>query len=164
MARGEVAVLAEEIGRTLRSKKKTLAVAESCTGGKLGDMITEVPGSSDYFLGGIISYSNDSKANLLGVDRETLKAKGAVSEEVALQMAAGARRALGADIGVGVTGVAGPRGGTVTKPVGLVYIAVSSAEASVCKRNLLKGSRSIIKKQSAERALAMLKDLVDKIQ
>lgn len=157
-------MLVEEIGQVLRSKKKTLAVAESCTGGKLGDLITEVPGSSDYFLGGIISYSNDSKANLLGVDRETLKAKGAVSEEVALQMATGARRALGADIGVGVTGVAGPGGGTVTKPVGLVYIAVSSAEASVCKRNLFKGSRSSIKKQSAEKALAMLKDLVDKIQ
>lgn len=157
-------MLAEEIGQVLRSKKKTLAVAESCTGGKLGDLITEVPGSSDYFLGGIISYCNDAKASLLGVDRETLKAKGAVSEEVALQMATGARRALGADIGVGVTGVAGPGGGTVTKPVGLVYIAVSSAEASVCKRNLFKGSRSSIKKQSAERALAMLKDLVDKIQ
>jgi len=160
---GAGAVLAEEIGRTLRGRKKTLAVAESCTGGKLGDMITEVPGSSDYFLGGVISYSNDAKANILGVDRATLEAKGAVSEEVALQMAAGARRALGADIGVGITGVAGPRGGTATKPVGLVYIAVSSGEASVCKRNLFKGSRSSIKNQSAEKALAMLKELLDRI-
>jgi len=156
-------MLAEEIGRSLRAKKKTLAVAESCTGGKLGDMLTEVPGSSDYFLGGVISYSNEAKANLLGVDGDTLKTKGAVSEEVALQMATGARRALGADVGVGITGVAGPSGGTVTKPVGLVYIAVSSSEASVCRRNLFKGSRSSVKKQSAEKALAMLKELVDKI-
>lgn len=156
-------MLAEEVGQALRAKKKTLAVAESCTGGRLGDMITEVPGSSDYFLGGIISYSNDAKVNLLGVDRETLRQKGAVTEEVALQMAAGTRRALGADIGVGVTGVAGPGGGTATKPVGLVYIAVSSGEASVCRRNLFKGSRSSIKKQSAERALLMLKDLLERI-
>lgn len=156
-------MLAEEIGQALRAKKKTLAVAESCTGGKLGDMLTEIPGSSDYFLGGVISYSNDAKANLLGVDRETLKAKGAVSEEVALQMAAGARRALGADVGVGVTGVAGPGGSTATKPIGLVYIAVSSSEASVCRRNLFKGSRSSIKRQSAEKALVMLKELLDKI-
>lgn len=162
-ANGAGAVLAEEVGRALRAKKKTLAVAESCTGGKLGDMLTEVPGSSDYFLGGVISYSNDAKADLLGVDRGTLKTKGAVSEEVALQMASGARRALGADVGVGITGVAGPRGGTVTKPVGLVYIAVSSGEASVCRRNLFKGSRSSIKKQSAEKALAMLKELLEKV-
>lgn len=156
-------MLAEDIGQALRAKKKTLAVAESCTGGKLGDMLTEVPGSSDYFLGGVISYSNDSKTNMLGVERETLKTKGAVSEEVALQMAAGARRALGADIGVGITGVAGPGGSTATKPIGLVYIAVSSIEASVCRKSLFKGSRSSIKKQSAERALAMLKGLLDKI-
>ncbi len=158
------AVLAEEIGLALRSKRKSLAVAESCTGGKLGDMLTEVPGSSDYFLGGVISYSNDSKVTLLGVDRETLRAKGAVSEEVALQMAAGARRALGADIGVGVTGVAGPGGGTHDKPVGLAYIAVSTGEASVCRRNVFKGSRSSVKKQSAEKALSMLKDLLEKIR
>ncbi len=158
------AVLAEEIGLALRSKRKSLAVAESCTGGKLGDMLTEVPGSSDYFLGGVISYSNDSKVTLLGVDRETLRAKGAVSEEVALQMAAGARRALGADIGVGVTGVAGPGGGTHDKPAGLVYIAVSTGEASVCRRNVFKGSRSSVKKQSAEKALSMLKDLLEKIR
>lgn len=156
-------MLAEEIGRLFRAKKKTLAVAESCTGGKVGDMLTEVPGSSDYFLGGVISYSNDAKANILGVERETLKTKGAVSEEVALQMASGARRVLGADIGVGITGVAGPGGGTAAKPVGLVYIAVSSGGASVCRRNLFKGSRSSIKKQSAERALTMLKGLLDKI-
>lgn len=156
-------MLAEDIGKTLRARKFTLAVAESCTGGKLGDSITEVPGSSDYFLGGVISYGNDAKIRLLGVDGATLKTKGAVSEEVALQMAAGARKALNADIGVGITGVAGPAGGTPEKPVGLVYIAVSSSGASVCRRNVFKGTRSSIKDQSVQKALAMLREFLGKI-
>ncbi len=160
---GVGAVLADEVGRTLKAKKLTLAVAESCTGGKLGDLITEVSGSSDYFLGGVISYSNDAKTRLLGVDAATLKTKGAVSEEVALQMAAGARKALSADIGVGVTGIAGPTGGTQEKPVGLVYIAVSSSGASVCRRNVFKGSRSSIKDQSAQKALGMLREFLAKL-
>lgn len=156
-------MLADDVGRVLKAKRLTLAVAESCTGGKLGDLITEVPGSSEYFLGGVISYGNDAKVKLLGVDAPTLKTKGAVSEEVALQMATGARKALGADIGVGITGVAGPTGGTPQKPVGLVYIAVSSSSASVCRRNIFKGARSSIKDQSAQKALAMLREFVDKV-
>jgi PncC family amidohydrolase len=142
------------------SRGLTVAVAESCTGGKLGDMLTDVPGSSDYFLGGVISYSNDAKSNLLGVDGKTLKAKGAVSEEVAIQMAAGARRQLQADVGVGITGIAGPTGGTLTKPVGLVYVAISSSKSSKCSRCVFKGSRSEIKTQSANRALEMLREFV----
>jgi len=153
-------LLAEEIGRLLMSRGLTVAVAESCTGGKLGDMLTDVPGSSDYFLGGVISYSNDAKSNLLGVDGKTLKAKGAVSEEVAIQMAAGARRQLQADVGVGITGIAGPTGGTLTKPVGLVYVAISSSKSSKCSRCVFKGSRSEIKTQSANRALEMLREFV----
>lgn len=153
-------LLAEEIGRLLMSKGLTVAVAESCTGGKLGDMLTDVPGSSDYFLGGVISYSNDAKSNLLGVDGKTLTAKGAVSEEVAIQMAAGARRQLRADVGVGITGIAGPTGGTPTKPVGLVYVAISSSKSSKCSRCVFKGSRSEIKTQSANRALEMLREFV----
>ena len=141
----------------------TLAVAESCTGGKLGDMITEVPGSSDYFLGGVISYSNDAKADLLGVDRKTLKAKGAVSEDVAVQMAQGARKRLRAAVGVGITGIAGPSGGTPAKPVGLVYIAVNSEKSSVCSRSLFRGSRSEVKRQSAETALEMLRDFIERV-
>jgi len=153
-------LLAEEIGRLLMSKGLTVAVAESCTGGKLGDMLTDVPGSSDYFLGGVISYSNDAKSNLLGVDAKMLKAKGAVSEEVAVQMAAGARRQLRADVGVGITGIAGPTGGTPTKPVGLVYVAISSSKSSKCSRCVFKGSRSEIKTQSANRAFEMLREFV----
>lgn len=153
-------MLAEEIGRSLKSKKLTLATAESCSGGKVGDWITEVPGSSDYYLGGVISYSNDAKFRVLGVDRKTLDAKGAVSEEVALQMSEGARKALAADIGIGITGIAGPSGGTQSKPVGLVFIAVSSSKGSVCVENHFRGSRSQVKEQAAEKALQMLKEFI----
>lgn len=153
-------MLAEEVGKLLKERGLTVAVAESCTGGKLGDMLTEVAGSSEYFLGGIISYSNLAKVELLGVDEEVLKIKGAVSEEVALQMAAGTRKRLHAGIGVGITGIAGSSGGTPAKPVGLVYIAVSSDKASTCLGNQFKGSRSEVKYQSAEKALQMLKEFV----
>lgn len=153
-------MLAEEVGRLLREKGFTVAVAESCTGGKLGDWMTEVPGSSDYFLGGVISYSNGAKIELLGVDEAVLKAKGAVSEEVARQMAAGVRNLFHAQIGVGITGIAGPSGGTPSKPVGLVYIAVSTPTSAVCVENRFKGSRSEIKRQSVEKALSMLREIV----
>ena len=155
-------MLAEEVGKLLRSKGLTISVAESCTGGRLGDVLTDVPGSSDYFLGGVISYSNDAKVGLLGVNSRTLKAKGAVSEEVAIQMASGARKRLGADIGIGITGVAGPSGGTPTKPVGLVYVAVSSRGSSECSRNVFRGSRSSIKDQSVRKALEMLVESLEK--
>ena len=149
-------MLAEEVGELLKSKGLTIALAESCTGGKLGDMITEVSGSSDYFLGVIVSYSNQAKIELLGVDKGTLDSKGAVSEEVALQMADGARKKLHADIGVGITGIAGPTGGTKAKPVGLVYIAVSSDKDAIRTRNLFKGSRHDVKMHSAVKALEMV--------
>ncbi len=157
-------MLAEEVGRLLRSKGLTISVAESCTGGRLGDLLTDVPGSSDYFLGGVISYSNDAKVGLLGVNSKTLKVKGAVSEEVAIQMAAGARTKLGADIGIGITGIAGPAGGTPTKPVGLVYVALSSRGSSECSRNVFGGSRSSIKDRSARKALEMLGEFLEKTE
>jgi nicotinamide-nucleotide amidase len=153
-------LLADDIGLLLRKKKLTVATAESCTGGKVGDWITEVSGSSDYYLGGIVSYSNEAKVRLLGVDSKTLASKGAVSEEVALQMASGARNALGANIGVSTTGIAGPTGATKNKPVGLVYIAVSSSKGSVCTENRFAGSRHAVKNQSAEKALEMLIEFI----
>jgi len=154
-------VLASAVGDLLDRQGMKLAVAESCTGGKLGDMITEVPGSSDYFLGGIVSYSNEAKVELLDVDTEVLRERGAVSEEVALQMASGVRSRFGADVGVSITGIAGPTGGTAVKPVGLVFIAVSSDESSVVDRNVFSGSRSDVKVQSAEKALEMLKGFLE---
>ncbi len=152
------ASLAKEIGDLLRSKGLTLSVAESCTGGKLGDLMTDISGSSDYFMGGVISYSNEAKMDLLGVTKSVLESKGAVSEEVAAQMAAGVRKALHADIGVGITGIAGPTGATPGKPVGLVYIALSSKDNDLCSRNLFRGSRALVKKQAAGKALKMVKE------
>lgn len=149
-------MLAEDVGKLLRSRKETLAVAESCTGGKVGDMITDVPGSSDYFLGGVISYSNEAKVRLLGVGRGILDTKGAVSEEVAIQMARGVRESMGATYGIGITGIAGPTGGSKAKPVGLVYIALVSTNDKVCERNVFKGSRTEVKKAAAERSLEMV--------
>jgi nicotinamide-nucleotide amidase len=141
-------------------RKLTVSVAESCTGGRLGDRITDVPGSSDYFMGGVISYSNPAKVNLLGVDSRVLASKGAVSREVALQMASGVRKKLKTDIGVGVTGIAGPTGGSRAKPVGLVFIAVCSKKDALCIKKIFKGSRTSIKAQSTEEAVGMLQKFI----
>jgi nicotinamide-nucleotide amidase len=123
--------LSSVIGGWLRDKGQTLAVAESCTGGWLGQMITETAGSSAYFLGGIISYSNQVKENMLGVSPVTLAQYGAVSAETAQEMALGVKQRLGADWGVSITGIAGPDGGTDAKPVGLVYITVADPQGAV---------------------------------
>jgi len=155
-------MLADEVGELLRNRGLTLAIAESCTGGRVSDMITAVPGCSDYFLGGIVSYSNKAKIDLLGVKKKSLDDVGAVSEEVAVQMASGALRAFGADVSVSTTGIAGPAGATPDKPVGLVYIAVSSKRASVCSNEVFRGSRSQIKDQAAVKALDMLKGFLEK--
>ncbi len=153
-------MLAEAVGDLLARKGLSLAIAESCTGGKLGDMITEVSGSSAYFMGGVVSYSNEAKVALLGVDEVVLTDRGAVSEEVAVMMASGARARFGTDVGIGITGIAGPTGSTPDKPVGLVFIAVSSEGSSIVERNLFGGSRSEVKSRSAERALEMLRDFL----
>ena len=137
----------------------TVATAESCTGGLVAHLLTEVPGSSGYVLGGIVAYSNGVKRAELGVPEAVLDAHGAVSAQVAVAMADGARRRLGADLGVGVTGVAGPDGGTEAKPVGLVYVAVAGpGEATPVdvRRFLWTGDRSENKRLSAEAALEML--------
>jgi nicotinamide-nucleotide amidase len=120
--------LASVVGTLLRATQSTLAVAESCTGGGLGKLLTEVPGSSGYFLGGVISYDNPVKTQLLGVDAIDLARQGAVSATVAAQMAIGVRDRLGSTWGLSVTGIAGPDGGSATKPVGLVYIGLAGPE------------------------------------
>ncbi|MCZ7570116.1 MAG: nicotinamide-nucleotide amidohydrolase family protein [Ardenticatenaceae bacterium] len=149
---------AELVGHLLSERGLTLAVAESCTGGLLGDLITDVAGSSGYFLGGIISYSNEAKEQFLGVGHETLVANGAVSPETAAEMAQGVRRAFDADIGVSITGIAGPGGGTAEKPVGLVYIGLADHDDVLVRRFDWNGTRAENKQQSAEAALALLRE------
>jgi PncC family amidohydrolase len=145
-----------EIGALLEAQGLTLATAESCTGGLVAHRITNIPGSSAYFRGGIVAYANEIKEGLLGVDPETLIAYGAVSEQTALEMAQGARRCLGTSLAVSITGIAGPSGGTLEKPVGLVYIGLSAADAEICQRHIWDGDRLANKERSAEAALALV--------
>ena len=133
-----------------------LVVAESCTGGLIGERITNIPGSSDIFLGGVIAYDNAVKVQVLGVDPQTLRRFGAVSEEVALEMAVGAKRQLNADIAISVTGIAGPGGGTPEKPVGLVWIATDIKEAKARRFHLI-GDRTEIRQRAAQAALEMVR-------
>lgn len=144
------------IGDALRKKGLKLAVAESCTGGLLSSIITDSPGSSEYFLGSVVAYDNRVKTDILKVGRSTLAASGAVSREAARQMAEGAREAFKADISAAITGIAGPGGGTSAKPVGLVFIAVSRGARTTVRKFLFSGPRKAVKRQSAEAALGML--------
>ena len=137
-------------------KHKTIAIAESCTGGLLGHLITQTPGCSDYFLGGVISYDNRIKRSLLGVSQSTLKRFGAVSPQAAREMAQGVCKRFRADIGIGITGIAGPDGGSQEKPIGLVYIALASGKKTTVKKFRFRGGRSRVKQQAAEKALRFL--------
>ncbi len=134
----------------------TLSLAESCTGGLIAHRITNISGSSNYFLGGVVAYSNEAKEKILGLPHETLLRYGAVSEESARAMAEGARRLFVSDLALAVTGIAGPTGGTPEKPVGLVYIALAAEEEVRCERHIWSGDRLQNKAQSAEAALEML--------
>jgi nicotinamide-nucleotide amidase len=147
----------EAVGILLSEKHKTLAIAESCTGGLISDRITDVPGSSDYFQGTVIAYSNKIKVNLLGVSEEDLNQHGAVSSPVAIQMAQGVRKLARTDYGLGVTGIAGPTGATPQKPVGLVYIAVSSEDDTYSKEFRFLGDRAVVKRRASQMALDMLR-------
>lgn len=155
---GPVEVPLEElVGRLLRSGGLTLALAESCTGGLIGHWLTNVAGSSDYFLGGVVTYANQAKLDLLGVDPEVLAARGAVSPETAREMAQGARAAFGAQVGLSVTGIAGPSGGSREKPVGTVYIGLATPEEVEVWHYLFRGSREEIKILAAQTALDRLR-------
>ena len=150
----------EKVGELLRKRSLTLAVAESCTGGLIAHRITNVPGSSEYFDRGVVSYSNRSKVDLLGVSKEVLAANGAVSEEVALEMAEGVRERSETDFGISTTGIAGPGGGTDEKPVGLVYIGLAATASSQVKKLSANGSRKENKYDAVTNALECLIDLV----
>ena len=150
-----MAVAAQRIIRFLIDRRLTLAVAESCTGGLIGHLLTEAPGSSQAFWGGVVAYHNRAKVAILGVDERLLDREGAVSDAVARAMAEGVRRLFGADIGLAVTGIAGPTGGTAEKPVGLAYVALADGVSTRCERHLWTGNRSENKRRSAEAALEM---------
>jgi len=145
-----------QIKELIISKGLTLATAESCTGGLISHRITEVPGSSEYFLGGITAYAYEAKEQLLGVNHRTLIDHGAVSSETVLEMACGARTALSADIALSVSGIAGPGGGLPNKPVGTVWIGVCTPSGSWSKVYYFSGSRSEVKQASATAALNAL--------
>jgi nicotinamide-nucleotide amidase len=149
--------LAQEIGEILVKTNKTLALAESCTGGLIAHMITDVPGSSEYFLFSAVTYSNQAKMAVLNVNEETLKTHGAVSRETVMEMAGSTRRIAGADLGIAVSGIAGPSGGTTEKPVGTVFIGVSTdqgTESHVFRSPF--GKRDMNKKIFAMKALDVL--------
>lgn len=148
--------LARRLGSQCTAARITIATAESCTGGLVAHLVTEVPGSSAYLRGGIVAYANEAKETLLGVPAELLTAHGAVSAQVAVAMAEGARARFGTDLAVSVTGVAGPDGGTDAKPVGLVYVAVVGLGAPDVRRYHWTGDRSSNKLESARAALELL--------
>ena len=147
-----------QVGELLRWRGLRLATAESCTGGLIGHLLTNVAGSSDYYLGGVIAYANEVKIRQLGVSGETLEKFGAVSQETAKEMAHGVRTALQADIGLAVTGIAGPSGGSADKPVGTVWIGLSTSAGETARHCLWSGERLRVKKQSAQAALAFLRE------
>ena len=146
------------IGKSLRESGLWLAVAESCTGGLLGHLITNVPGASNYFKGGVVSYAYEVKRDILDVSMETLENKGAVSEETVMEMARGVKKIMEADIGLSVSGIAGPGGGSVEKPVGTTWIGMSTPDGETARRFQFQGKRLEIKSQAAQAAMQYLLD------
>jgi len=152
-----------EIGRLIREyqaktgKQLTIGTVESATGGRIADRITNVPCSSDYFKGSVVAYSNEAKVVLLGVKKTTLENYGAVSEQTALEMAQGGRKLLDVDICLSDTGIAGPSGATLEKPVGLFYLGLAAKDGSLSQKHVFLGNREENKRDAAEAALNMLK-------
>ncbi len=144
----------------LSANNLTLAAAESCTGGMVSEIITSISGASSYFLASCVTYSNESKVKLLGVCEETIVQYGAVSIETAAEMASGIRKATGADIGISITGIAGPNGGTDLKPVGTVCFGVDYKGRVITKKEIFEGDRDSIRKQSSDYVLNLLIDIV----
>lgn len=153
--------LARRVGDLLRTRGWSLATAESCTGGLVSHAITNIAGSSSYYVGGVVAYDNSIKERLLGVSGDLLAAHGAVSREVALAMALGVCGRLGAQVGVATTGIAGPSGGTPTKPVGTVFVAVASPFGSIVRHHRWDADRITNKELSAQSALQMLVEVLD---
>tara|TARA_R110002072_G_scaffold42064_21_gene119087 strand:- start:409338 stop:409865 length:528 start_codon:yes stop_codon:yes gene_type:complete len=152
----EIDQLVEALSKLLRVKGQTLATVESCTGGLVGAAMTGPAGASDVFVGGLLTYSNEAKEALAGVRAATLKAHGAVSGLVAIEMASGGRARLGADIAVSITGIAGPGGGSDEKPVGTVWVCVDRERGQDCRRFVFPGDREAVRAWSVVSALGMV--------
>jgi nicotinamide-nucleotide amidase len=155
--------LAQEIGELLKAHKLTLGAVESATGGLISSLITDVPGSSDYYPGSITSYSNEIKMKLVGVKNETLEKYGAVSSQVAQEMAEGGRKALGVDICIVDTGIAGPGGATRNKPVGLFFLGLSHKKGTFSRKHIFTGTREQNKKQAAVAGLTWVKEYLTEL-
>ena len=149
------------VGNKLTQRKLTIATAESCTGGLISHRITDVPGSSAYFMGGVVAYSYEAKAAMLHVTWETLNTKGAVSQETVLEMARGAVQALGVDIAVSVSGIAGPGGGTVEKPVGTTWVGLVTPDGEWARHFIWDGDREENKRYSSDAALDLVLDYLE---
>jgi len=153
--------LEKKIGKLLKEKGLMIATAESCTGGLIANRITNVSGASDYFEAGFVTYSNRAKTSFLGVPEVVIMERGAVSPEVASLMAEGVRRVAGVGVGLSVTGIAGPTGGTVEKPVGTVYIGISCSLGTFVRHFLFTGTRREIKSRTSKAALAFVLDFLE---
>jgi PncC family amidohydrolase len=149
------------LGQLFEGSELWLAVTESSTGGLLGHLITNIPGSSTYFKGGVIAYANEVKADVLGVSSQTLDTFGAVSKETVIEMARGVRKILDSDIGVAISGIAGPGGGTDEKPVGTTVIGMSALEREATRMFVFKGERIDIKTQAAQAAMQLVVDFLE---
>jgi nicotinamide-nucleotide amidase len=150
--------LAQVVGRLLRESRRTVAFAESCTGGMVSMLLTDVPGSSEYFLGAVVTYANAAKERLLGVGSETLRERGAVSEQAALAMASGVLSKFDSDVAVSVTGIAGPDGGSAEKPVGTVHFGLAArGGATLAKKRLFVGDRAVVRRAASLQALELLR-------
>ena len=158
----ELMKLAEKAVENLKQKNKTLSLAESCTGGWVSKLITDISGASAVYQGGVCSYSNEVKMKILGVKEETLASFGAVSEQVAVQMAEGVRKALNSDIGIGITGIAGPLSDNTAKPVGLIYVAIADENKTLCtelKNNFTEDIRLQNRFSASKTALNLLGEI-----
>lgn len=151
-----------KIYKLLKKKQKTIAVAESCTAGLVSNLLTQISGSSKYFILGVVAYSNKAKKTILKIPEPVIAKKGAVSKEVACRMAEQVRKIVKTDLGVGITGIAGPTGVTPEKPVGTVFVAVNSKNKKICKKFHFTGNRLSIRKKAALESLELLKQMLSK--
>ncbi|OPZ75477.1 MAG: Nicotinamide-nucleotide amidohydrolase PncC [Firmicutes bacterium ADurb.Bin456] len=156
----EPALTAKVVGRILKASGLSISVAESCTGGLIAARLTDIPGSSEYFTGGVVAYSNALKMSLLGVPKSTLDLYGAVSKETAVAMACGIRELTSSGLGLAVTGIAGPGGGSPAKPTGLVYISLASGDETICEEYRFPGERADVRCSTVDAALNLVKQFL----